>query len=38
MHEVCHLKIRNCSHRLWELVQKFMPNYEENRKWLEMKC
>ena len=20
----------------WELVRKFMPNYEENRKWLEV--
>lgn len=36
LHEICHLKIRNHSHRFWELVQKFMPNYEENRKWLEM--
>jgi predicted metal-dependent hydrolase len=35
LHEICHLKIRNHSHRFWELVQKFMPNYEENRKWLE---
>lgn len=36
LHEICHLKIRNHSHRFWELVQKFMPNYEENRKWLEV--
>lgn len=35
LHEICHLKIRNHSHRFWELVQKFMPNYKENRKWLE---
>lgn len=36
LHEICHLKIRNHSHRFWELVQKFMPNYMENRKWLEV--
>lgn len=36
LHEICHLKIRNHSHRFWELVQKFMPNYIENRKWLEV--
>lgn len=36
LHELCHLKIRNHSHHFWELVQKFMPNYEENRKWLEV--
>jgi predicted metal-dependent hydrolase len=36
LHEICHLKIRNHSHRFWELVQKFMPNYEENKKWLEV--
>ena len=36
LHEMCHLKIRNHSHRFWELVQKFMPNYEENKKWLEV--
>ncbi|MDE1763196.1 MAG: M48 family metallopeptidase [Thaumarchaeota archaeon] len=35
LHEICHLKIRNHSHRFWELVRKFMPGYEENRKWLE---
>ena len=36
LHEICHLKIRNHSHRFWELVKKFMPNYMENRKWLEV--
>jgi predicted metal-dependent hydrolase len=36
LHEICHLKIRNHSHRFWELVRKFMPNYEENRRWLEV--
>lgn len=36
LHEICHLKIRNHSHRFWELVRKFMPNYEENKRWLEV--
>ncbi len=36
LHEICHLKIRNHSHKFWELVQKFMPNYTENKKWLEV--
>lgn len=36
LHEICHLKIRNHSHHFWELVHKFMPNYEENKKWLEV--
>ena len=36
LHEICHLKIRNHSHHFWELVQKFMPNYLENKKWLEV--
>ncbi len=36
LHEICHLKVRNHSHRFWKLVQKFMPNYEKNRKWLEV--
>lgn len=36
LHEICHLKIRNHSHHFWELVQKIMPNYIENKKWLEV--
>lgn len=36
LHEICHLKIRNHSYRFWEMVKKFMPNYEENREWLEV--
>ena len=36
LHEICHLKIRNHSHHFWELVRKFMPNYIENKKWLEV--
>ncbi len=36
LHEICHLKIRNHSHRFWELLRKFMPNYLESKKWLEV--
>lgn len=36
LHEICHLKFRNHSNRFWKLVQKFMPNYIENKKWLEI--
>lgn len=36
LHEICHLKIRDHSHRFWKLVQKFMPNYVDNKKWLEI--
>jgi len=36
LHEVCHLKIRNHSHRFWGLMKKFMPNYLQNKNWLEL--
>jgi predicted metal-dependent hydrolase len=36
LHEICHLKIRNHSSHFWMLVKKFMPNYDENKKWLEV--
>jgi len=36
LHEICHLKIRNHSSHFWTLVKKFMPNYIENKKWLEV--
>lgn len=35
IHELCHLKIKNHSFRFWNLVRKFMPNYEEKKEWLE---
>lgn len=34
LHELCHLKIRGHSHRYWNLVHKFMPNYQEKIDWL----
>jgi predicted metal-dependent hydrolase len=29
LHELCHLKMKEHSHRYWDSVRKFMPNYEE---------
>ncbi|MEX0598228.1 MAG: M48 family metallopeptidase [Candidatus Paceibacterota bacterium] len=31
VHELCHLKIREHSKRYWNLVSKFMPDYEKQR-------
>jgi predicted metal-dependent hydrolase len=33
---LCHLKMKEHSHRYWDSVRKFMPNYEEKIKWLEI--
>jgi len=35
IHELCHLKIKNHSPRYWNLVRKFMPNYQNKIAWLE---
>jgi len=35
IHELCHLKIKNHSFRYWNLVRKFVPNFEEKKAWLE---
>jgi len=35
IHELCHLKIKNHSSRYWNLVRKFMPNYQNKIAWLE---
>lgn len=32
IHEVCHLKEKNHSHRFWNLVESFYPNYKKTRK------
>ena len=34
IHELCHLKIEG--HSLWNLLHKFVPNYEDEIKWLEL--
>ena len=34
LHELCHLKIKGHSHHYWDLVYRYMPNYQEKIKWL----
>jgi predicted metal-dependent hydrolase len=29
LHELCHVKINDHSHHYWDLVRKYMPNYQE---------
>jgi predicted metal-dependent hydrolase len=36
LHELCHLKIKEHSHHYWDLVHKFMPNYQDEVEWLKM--
>ncbi|MFZ0515138.1 MAG: SprT family zinc-dependent metalloprotease [Candidatus Nitrosopolaris sp.] len=36
LHELCHLKIKEHSHRFWDLVHKFMPDYEDKIDWLKV--
>ena len=35
LHELCHIKIREHSFKFWELVGKYMPEYEKQKEWLE---
>jgi type I restriction enzyme R subunit len=32
--ELCHFKVKKHSHHFWDLMHKFMPNYEEKIDWL----
>lgn len=32
IHEVCHLKVKNHSHKFWNLVWEHLPNYKKVRK------
>jgi predicted metal-dependent hydrolase len=34
LHEMCHLKIKEHSHHYWDMLHKYMPDYEENANWL----
>ena len=34
LHELCHLKIKDHSHRFWNLVGSQMPNYKQKAEWL----
>ncbi|WP_100182685.1 M48 family metallopeptidase [Candidatus Nitrosotenuis aquarius] len=36
LHELCHIKIKEHSHQFWNLVHRFMPDYEQRRKWLDL--
>ena len=36
IHELCHLKIEGHSHNFWNLLHKFVPDYNERIKWLEL--
>jgi predicted metal-dependent hydrolase len=34
LHELCHLKIKGHSHHYWNLVYRYMPNYQDKIEWL----
>jgi predicted metal-dependent hydrolase len=34
LHEICHMKIKEHSHHYWELLYKFMPDYNGRIEWL----
>jgi predicted metal-dependent hydrolase len=34
LHELCHLKIKEHSHHYWNLVRRYVPNYQEKINWL----
>jgi len=36
LHELCHLKIKDHSHHFWQLLHKFMPNYQDKKRWLDI--
>lgn len=33
LHELCHIYEMNHSHRFWEWIKKFQPNYKEQQEW-----
>ena len=36
LHELCHLKIKEHSHHFWELLHRYIPNYQEKKDWLDI--
>lgn len=34
LHELCHPKIKEHSHHFWDLLHKFMPDYQSKMEWL----
>lgn len=37
LHEVCHLKIHSHNHHFWRLLEHYMPDYRDRKKWLEVR-
>jgi predicted metal-dependent hydrolase len=36
LHELCHLKIKEHSHHYWDLLHKFLPDYNDKIEWLKI--
>ena len=36
LHELSHLKIKEHSHHFWDLVRRYMPNYQQKIEWLKV--
>jgi len=36
LHELCHLKIKKHSHHFWDMLHKFMPDYQDKIEWLKI--
>ena len=36
LHEICHLKIKEHSFHFWDMISRHMPNYEDQKRWLEL--
>ena len=36
LHELCHLRFKEHSHHYWDLVHRFMPNYQDKIEWLKV--
>jgi predicted metal-dependent hydrolase len=36
LHELTHLKIKEHSHRFWDFIHRFMPNYQDKIIWLKV--
>ena len=34
LHELCHLKVKEHSHHFWDILHKFMPEYQDKIEWL----